>query len=39
MKAICLGGAGRIAREALYDLVEFSDFEKIAVADYDQAGS
>ncbi len=37
MKAICLGGAGRIARESLYDLVEFSDFEKITVADYDEA--
>ena len=37
MKAICLGGAGRIARESLFDLVEFSDFEKITVADYDEA--
>lgn len=37
MKAICLGGAGRIARESLYDLVEFSDFKKITVADYDEA--
>jgi hypothetical protein len=33
MKAVCLGGAGRIARESLFDLVEFSDFEKITVAD------
>jgi saccharopine dehydrogenase-like NADP-dependent oxidoreductase len=37
MKAVCLGGAGRIARESLFDLVEFSDFEKITVADYDEA--
>jgi len=36
MKAICLGGAGRIARESLFDLVEFSDSEKIIVADYDE---
>jgi len=37
MKAVCLGGAGRIARESLFDLVQFSDFEKITVADYDEA--
>ncbi len=37
MKAVCLGGAGRIARESLFDLVEFSDFEKITVADHDEA--
>lgn len=37
MKAICLGGAGRIARESLFDLVQFSDFKKITVADYDEA--
>ncbi len=36
MKVICLGGAGRIAREALYDLVEFSDFKKITVSDFDE---
>lgn len=36
MKVFCLGGAGRICREAVYDLVEFSDFEKITVADFDE---
>jgi len=33
MKALCLGGAGRICREAVLDLVQFSDFEQITVAD------
>jgi saccharopine dehydrogenase-like NADP-dependent oxidoreductase len=33
MKAICIGGAGRICREAALDLVEYSDFEKITIAD------
>ena len=31
MKVLCLGGAGRICREATLDLVEFSDFERITV--------
>jgi len=33
MKAFCLGGAGRICREAILDLVEFSKFQRITVAD------
>ncbi|MEG1930067.1 MAG: saccharopine dehydrogenase C-terminal domain-containing protein [Anaerovorax sp.] len=36
MKVFCLGGAGRICRESVLDLVEFSDFEKITVADFDE---
>lgn len=36
MKVFCLGGAGRICRESILDLVEFSDFEKITVADFDE---
>ncbi|MDR2076451.1 MAG: saccharopine dehydrogenase NADP-binding domain-containing protein [Desulfovibrio sp.] len=35
MKVFCLGGAGRICREAALDLVQFSDFEKITIADFD----
>ena len=34
MKVLCLGGAGNICREAAYDLVEFSDFQKITIGDY-----
>ena len=37
MKIICLGGAGRICREAILDLVEFSKFKQITVADVDEA--
>jgi len=33
MKVLCLGGAGRICRETAFDLVEFSDFERITIAD------
>ena len=33
MKVFCLGGAGKICREAAYDLVEFSDFQKITIGD------
>ena len=33
MKALCLGGAGRICRESVLDLTQFSDFERITVAD------
>ncbi|KKI93987.1 saccharopine dehydrogenase [Bacillus sp. SA1-12] len=36
MKVFCLGGAGKIAREAVLDLVKFSNFEKITVADYNE---
>jgi saccharopine dehydrogenase-like NADP-dependent oxidoreductase len=37
MKILCLGGAGRISREAVLDLVEFSDCEQITVADANEA--
>lgn len=33
MKILCLGAAGKISRESAYDLVEYSDFEKITIAD------
>ncbi|AZU60178.1 saccharopine dehydrogenase family protein [Neobacillus mesonae] len=36
MKVFCLGGAGKICREAVLDLVQFSDFEKITVADFNE---
>ncbi len=36
-KVLCLGGAGRICREAALDLVEFSDFEQITVGDVNEA--
>jgi saccharopine dehydrogenase-like NADP-dependent oxidoreductase len=36
MKVFCLGGAGRICREAALDLVQFSDFERITIADFNQ---
>jgi saccharopine dehydrogenase-like NADP-dependent oxidoreductase len=37
VKIFCLGGAGRICREAVADLVEYSDFERITVADSNEA--
>ncbi len=36
MKILCLGAAGQISRESAYDLVEYSDFEKITIADYNE---
>ncbi len=39
MKAICLGGGGRICREAALDLVEHSDFERITIADVNPAAA
>lgn len=36
MKVFCLGGAGKIAREAIKDLVLYSNFEVITVADYNE---
>lgn len=36
MKIFCLGGAGRICRESILDLVEFSEAEKITVADVNE---
>ena len=39
MHLLCLGGAEKICREAVLDLVAFSDFERITIADIDpQAG-
>merc|ERR1711964_535827 len=37
MGVLCLGGAGKICREAVYDLVETSDFEQITIADPNQS--
>jgi saccharopine dehydrogenase-like NADP-dependent oxidoreductase len=37
MKVFCLGGAGRICREAILDLVQFSDATHITVADVNEA--
>jgi saccharopine dehydrogenase-like NADP-dependent oxidoreductase len=34
MKVFCLGGAGRICRESIYDLVAHSEFEQITIGDY-----
>ena len=34
MKVCCLGGAGKIAREAVLDLVQYSSFDQITVADF-----
>ncbi|AFC27734.1 hypothetical protein PM3016_780 [Paenibacillus mucilaginosus 3016] len=36
MNILCLGGAGRICREAVLDLVEHSSFSRITVADYNE---
>lgn len=33
-RVFCLGGAGRIAREAVLDLVEHSEFEEITIGDF-----
>jgi len=35
MKVFCLGGAGRISREAVCDLAAHSEFEQIVIGDYD----
>lgn len=37
MKIFCLGGAGRICREAALDLVRFSTAERITIGDFDEA--
>ena len=34
MKVFCLGAAGRISRESVLDLVQYSEFEKITIGDY-----
>ncbi|AZU62805.1 saccharopine dehydrogenase family protein [Neobacillus mesonae] len=36
MKVFCLGGAGRICREAVLDLVEYSEFDAITIADFNE---
>jgi saccharopine dehydrogenase-like NADP-dependent oxidoreductase len=36
MKIFCLGGAGRICREAMLDLVQFSAAERITLADQNE---
>jgi saccharopine dehydrogenase-like NADP-dependent oxidoreductase len=36
MKVLCLGGAGKICREASLDLVQFSAFDEITIGDYDE---
>ena len=36
MKILCIGAAGKISRESANDLVEYSDFEKITIADYNE---
>jgi hypothetical protein len=36
MRLFCLGGAGRICREAVLDCVQFSQFERITVGDRDE---
>jgi saccharopine dehydrogenase-like NADP-dependent oxidoreductase len=36
MRVFCLGGAGRICREAVFDLAEYSNFEEIAVGDINE---
>ncbi|WHY57361.1 saccharopine dehydrogenase family protein [Peribacillus simplex] len=37
MKVFCLGGAGRICREAVLDLVEYSEFDEITIGDFNEA--
>ena len=37
MKVLCLGAGGRISRESVLDLVEFSSFDTITVADVNEA--
>ncbi len=36
MKIFALGGAGRICRESIKDLVEFADFDKLTVGDINE---
>ncbi len=36
MKVLCLGAGGKISRESVFDLVAFSDFEKITIADFNE---
>ncbi len=36
MKVLCLGAGGKISRESAFDLVTYSDFERITIADYNE---
>lgn len=36
MKILCLGAGGKISRESAFDLVTYSDFERITIADYNE---
>ncbi len=36
MKILCLGGAGKISRESVYDVAEYSDCDKITIADVNE---
>ena len=36
MNILCVGGAGQIGREAVIDLLEHSDFEKIVIGDVEE---
>lgn len=36
MMVLCLGAAGKISRESVYDVVQFSDYEKITIADVNE---
>jgi saccharopine dehydrogenase-like NADP-dependent oxidoreductase len=36
MRVLCLGGAGKICREAAYDLVGFLNFQKITIGDHNE---
>jgi len=38
MKILCLGAAGKISRESVNDIVQFSGFEKITIADVNEEG-
>ena len=39
MKLFCLGGAGRICREAVYDAAAAGEFEEIVIGDFDLGGA
>ncbi|HHH41786.1 MAG TPA: hypothetical protein ENK56_07245 [Chloroflexi bacterium] len=39
MRALVLGGAGAVCREATRDLAQYSDFDEIVVADYNVAAA
>jgi len=39
MKILCLGAAGKISRESVNDLVQFSDYEKLTIADVNEDGA